>query len=45
MKIIGLFIVVFAGVATSKLFGFSDMATMVGAVLGAGTYILLVVDQ
>ena len=41
MKIIGLFIVVFAGLAVSKFLGFSDMATMVGAVIGGGSYILI----
>ena len=41
MKIIGLFIVVFGGLAISTMLGFSDMAKIVGAIIGAGTYILI----
>ena len=40
MKILGLFIVVFAALGILKVLGFSDMAMMVGAIVGAGTYIL-----
>ena len=41
MKILGLFITVFAGLATSKMLGFSDMSAMVGSVISGGTYVLL----
>ncbi len=41
MKVLGLFIVVFAGLAISKSLGVSDMGMMIGAVVGAGTYILM----
>ena len=41
MKIIGLFIVVFAELAASKFFKMSDVATMVGVVIVACSYILL----
>ena len=41
MKIVGLFVVVFVGVFISRAFGFSETAQMVGAVVGAGTYILI----
>ena len=41
MNILGLFIVVFAGLATSRVLGFTDLAAMVGAVIGGGTYVLL----
>ena len=41
MKIIGLFIVVFGGLAVSRALGFSVMSQLVGAVVGAGTYILI----
>jgi len=40
MKVLGLFIVVFAIVLIDKALGFSQGATMVGVVIGAGTYIL-----
>lgn len=40
MKIFGLFLVVFGGLLITKALGFSDMAMMVGAVVGAGAYIL-----
>lgn len=41
MKIIGLFIVVFGGLAISRAMGFSEVAQLVGAVIGAGSYILI----
>jgi hypothetical protein len=40
MKIIGLFVVVFAGLLVTRALGFSETAQFVGAVVGAGTYIL-----
>jgi hypothetical protein len=42
MKIIWLFIVVFAGLAVSRAFGFSESAQLVGAVVGAGSFVLMV---
>ncbi len=41
MKIIGLFVVVFASLLISRWFGFSETASIVGAVIGAGTLILM----
>ena len=41
MKILGLFIVVFTVIATNRMLGFSDRSTMVGSVIGGGTYVLL----
>lgn len=41
MKILGLFAVVFAIIFVDKMLGFSDMATMVGVVVGSGSYILM----
>lgn len=41
MKIIGLFVVVFTGLFASKAMGFSSDAQLVGAIVGAGSYILL----
>ena len=41
MKIAGLFVVVFAGLLISRALGLSEMAQIVGAVVGAGTYILM----
>ncbi len=41
MKIIGLFVVVFASLIISRLLGFSEMTSIVGAVIGAGTFILM----
>ena len=43
MKIVGLFIVVFGGLIISKSIGMSDMAMMVGSVIGAGTYLLAMI--
>lgn len=40
MKVIGLFIVVFACVAVNKLLGFSTEAMLVGTIIGAGIYLL-----
>ena len=40
MKVLGLFIVVFAGLFISELLGFSKDAQIVGAVCGAGAYII-----
>jgi hypothetical protein len=41
MKILGLFVVVFSGLFISRALGYSDSAQLVGAVMGAGTYLLL----
>ena len=41
MNILGLFIVVFAVLATSRILGFTYKAATVGAVIGGGTYVLL----
>lgn len=41
MKILGLFVVVFGCVAINRALGFSDMATIVGCIVGAGSYILI----
>lgn len=41
MKIIGLFIVVFSCLAINLALGFSETAQMIGVVIGAGSYILL----
>ncbi|MEW8048924.1 MAG: hypothetical protein AB2754_15895 [Candidatus Thiodiazotropha endolucinida] len=45
MKIVGLFVVVFACAAVNKLLGFSTEAMLVGTVIGAGTYILMQIDS
>lgn len=41
MKIFGLFVVVFGGLLITKALGIPDMARMVGAVIGAGVYIII----
>lgn len=41
MKILGLFVVVFSVVIINKLLGFSDIATTIGVVIGAGSYIMM----
>ena len=41
MKILGLFFVVFGGLALSRALGFSEQAQLVGAVMGAGSYLLI----
>jgi hypothetical protein len=41
MKILGLFVVVFIGIAISKGLGFSETGTMVSAVMGSSSYIIL----
>lgn len=40
MKILGLFMVVFLGLLVTRALGFSDMSQIVGAIIGAGTYIM-----
>lgn len=44
MKIIGLLIVVFGGLAVSRAMGFSENAQIIGVVVGAGTYILIQIN-
>jgi len=44
MPIIGFIIVVVIGLSASKLLGFSDMAALVGAIIGGGVYILLQIN-
>lgn len=41
MRIIGLFVVVFGCFAVNRALGVSDMATIIGCVVGAGSYILI----
>lgn len=41
MKIMGLFLVVFGGLFISRMLGFSESAQMVGAIIGAGSYIIM----
>lgn len=40
MKILGLFVVVFLIAFVNKLLGSSDFSSMIGVVIGAGTYIM-----
>jgi phosphate/sulfate permease len=44
MKILGLFAVVFGCLLINKLLGFSDMASIVGTIVGSGSYILLQIN-
>lgn len=44
MKVIGLFIVVFGGLVISRSIGFSESAQLIGAIMGAGTYILIMTN-
>lgn len=41
MKIIGLFVVVFASVLCTRAMGMSEMAQTIGAVIGGCSFILL----
>ena len=41
LQVLGLFIVVSSVTALCKAANFSDTAVMVGAIVGAGTYVLL----
>ena len=45
MKILGLFIVVFVGLGISSGLGLSEGSQMAGAVIGAGTYILITLGE
>lgn len=45
MKIIGLFLTVFIGVVLGRALGLSESAICIGAVVGAGTYIITTFDK
>lgn len=42
MKILGLYVVVFGCLLVNRMIGFSDEASIVGVIIGVGTYILTV---
>lgn len=41
MKIIGLFVVVFGCALINKALGFSDIASTIGVIIGAGSYLII----
>ncbi len=45
MKIMGLFIIVFLCLGINSLLGFSDIAVYGGAIVGAGVYIINLIDN
>jgi len=45
MRLLGLFIVVFAGVAASRALGFNDVTMLIGVIVGSGSYIIISEDS